>query len=128
MITTLSRVTHKTKILNLQMGKCYMFIVRLALFSLCLCLGSITQANTLQEKTSKALHTPSFITKTPVHNSSFIGKALVKQKHLSHPTQTSLEDIKLTHTMYAQPSQSILAAQHEQFSRFLQTFFFTRES
>lgn len=105
-----------------------MFIIRLALFSLCICLGSVTHANTLQEKTPKIRTIPSYITKTPVHNSSFIGKALVKQKHSSHPPQTSLENTKLTNTMYSQPSQSILAAQHEQFSRFLQTFFFTRES
>lgn len=77
-----------------------------------LCLSAVVTHSAALEQHQKAKDT----------RYSLIERAAVNQNN------TEVDDLKMLTTIHIKPTQTFFAQQQEQFSRFLQILFFTRES
>ncbi|MCF8999034.1 hypothetical protein [Acinetobacter nectaris] len=103
-----------------------MGIFRLVLLSLCI--GTSTTslyANAIENVHTTKVAQPLIIKQNLSEKSatSLIEQTLNKQRQAVDQLSSNSDDIKILTTIHVQPTQNFFAAQHDRFSRFIQSLF-----
>lgn len=103
-----------------------MTVFRLVVLSLCIGINTTSVYANAIEKAHSSKPTSNLISKqnfTEKSHISLIEQTLNKQRQAVDQLSSNSDDIKILTTIHVQPTQNFFAAQHDRFSRFLQSLF-----